>query len=378
LNPGTSTEISVHYLSPEPLALVGTLSGPAQACEQGKSRPCIGAVVALGTLQMGFEEHGPPLSEEAGLVQGEFAGYAPPARVNYGGAGYGSPEEILPLKAGRKSKSLHLLPACVSFLVPWILFLVIYAVTSFSLHYSSPFGCWLLVVIAMLVVCAGYGVTVQTYLKGKSPTWYAFLSTLMLIAVVLAACLGTANYLSNLRPYYDTSNLNRYDSVDPEITSGQQMMDAGQITFVKGVNPDVTKAMGFRDREMYCVTPITKGSNGNHSREYDFWAVGTNCCTGANSDFHCSEYDNKYAHSGLRVVDVEKQAFYRLAVQQAEAAYGIHAPHPIFVSWLQDPNAELDAYADEGMMYYLVGIFSHLAFQVVVVGLGLLVISKFA
>lgn len=328
---------------------------------------------------MGSEEHGPPLNEESGLVQGQYAGYTVPPPAYYGGAdpgGYYAADEIQPMKAKRKSKNLNLIPACVSLVVPWVLFLVIYAVTSFSLHYSAPSACWLIVVISVCLVCVGYGVTIQSYFHGKDPTWYAILSTLMLIAVVLAASLGTSNYMYNLRPYYDASNLNRYLAVDPRNTTGQQMMDAGQITFVRDATPDRSKAMGFRDRDMYCVTPITVPGDVPDSRIYDFWAVGTNCCTGAPNEFHCSEYDNKYAHSGLRVVDADKQAFYRLAVQQAESAYAITATHPIFVLWLQDPNAELDAHADEGMMYYLVGVFSHLAFQVVTVGLAIVAISK--
>lgn len=320
------------------------------------------------------------MNEESGLLPPltESANFGRP-----GGPGYGASDEIVsrqgtkqPLKKSSRPDS-YFLPACVSFLVPWILFIVVYAATSFSLHYNSPIGCWFIVFLGCAATVGGFYATFRAYSQGKNPTWYAFLSILMLIALILGVSLGSANYLFNLRTFYDTSNLNKYDSVDPRTTSGQQMMDAGQITFVSGAIPDLSKAMGFRDREMYCVTPVSIVADTNSTKMYDFWAVGTNCCTGAPDEFHCSEYDNKYAHSGLRVVDAEKQAFYRLAVQQAEAAYHIHAPHPIFLYWLQDPNAELDAYADEGMTYYLIGIFSHLAFQVVVVCVGTLTISRF-
>mmetsp|Transcript_42510 Transcript_42510/g.98536 ORF Transcript_42510/g.98536 Transcript_42510/m.98536 type:complete len:328 (+) Transcript_42510:85-1068(+) len=325
---------------------------------------------------MGFEEQASPFHEASGLVQ-EPAG---PEGAPEGG--YGAQDDIVFARANKptkpkQKKGLNIIPALLSLFVPWFLFVVVYAVTSFSLHYSSPFGCWIVVMICAALVIAGYAITALSALRGKDPTWYGFLSTLMFIAVVLGASLGTINFVSNLRPYYDSSNLNKYDNVDPGEYSGQQMMDAGQINFVKGVSPDRSKAMGFRDRDMYCVTPITKSAGvAPASGFYDFWAVGINCCSGAPHEFHCSEYDNKYAHSGLRLVDQDKQAFYRLAVQQAEAAYSISAPHPIFVHWLQDPNAELDAYADEGMMYYLIGIFSHLAFQVVAVGVGVVVIAR--
>lgn len=326
---------------------------------------------------MGFEERDPAPGEGTGLTQGEFV----EDTASYGGAGpegYGLQDEIVALKARRRNKGFPIIPACVSFFVPWVLFIVTYAVTSFSIHYTFPIACWFIVALGGLVVLGGFGITIQTSLQGRSATWYAFLSILALIAVVLGACLGTANHFQNLRPYYYTNNMNRYMDVDPRNTTGNQMMDAGQITFIPGVSPDRSKSMGFKTLDMYCVTPIMTGAGKEpESGYYDFWAVGTNCCSGASGDFHCSEYDNQYAHSGLRVVDPDRQAFYRLAVKQAEAAYGIHASHPVFLLWMQDPIAELDAYADEGMMYFLVGIFSHLAFQVVAVGLGIVAISKF-
>lgn len=318
-------------------------------------------------------------SEATPLVPGEISSYGPPGSI----PAYGAPDDdIVSHKAyglAKPRRGLNLVPACLSLLLPWILFLIIYAVTSFSVHYFAPFWCWFIVAIGALMVLACAAVTVYSAMKGRDPTWYGLLSTLMLIALVVAACLGTANFRQNIQPYYDSNNLNHYEDVDPGRVSAQQMMDAGQISFVNGVSPDVSKAMGFRSRHMYCVTPITRGAGTNPaSGVYDFWAVGTNCCTGAANDFHCNEYDNRYAHSGIRLADQEEQAFYRLAVQQAEAAYNIKAPHPIFLKWMQDPNAELNSYADDGMMYYFVGIFSHLGFQVVVVAGAVLVLSKLA
>mmetsp|Transcript_131327 Transcript_131327/g.366110 ORF Transcript_131327/g.366110 Transcript_131327/m.366110 type:complete len:328 (+) Transcript_131327:86-1069(+) len=326
---------------------------------------------------MNFQEYDPPVNEESGLADG----YGYPEPGGYGSAeAHGAADEIVPSKAGagkrRQRRSLGLIPPCTTLLVPWLLFVVVYAVTSFWLRYSAPFFCWFIVALGALLVIAFAAITVLSALRGKDPLWYGFLSVMLLIALVLGACLGTVNYTSNLRPYYDNSNMGRYEDVDPEAFSGQSMMDAGQIVFTRGARPDRTKAMGFRDRYMYCVTPITKSSGAAYDH-YDFWAVGINCCTGAPHDFHCSEYDNKYAHSGLRLVDQEKQAFYRLAVQQAEAAYSIKAPHPVFLHWLQDPKSELDAYADDGVMYYLAGIFAYLAFQVVIVGIGVLLIARF-
>merc|ERR1719161_3450528 len=118
-------------------------------------------------------------------------------------------------------------------------------------------------------------------------------------------------------------------------------------------------SMGFKNLQMYCVAPIVSGSRDDAKRisSYDFWAIGTNCCSGTQADFHCEGFNIRGASAGVRLMRDDHRAFYRLAVQQAEAAYNIRADHPLFFHWMQDPNAEVTAYMDEGYKYYLLGIF---------------------
>merc|ERR1719502_2180472 len=67
--------------------------------------------------------------------------------------------------------------------------------------------------------------------------------------------------------------------------------------------------------DLYCVAPIVKGNA--QLTSYDFWAVGVNCCSGAQSDFRCGEYTNPHSKSGLRLMKDDQRPFYRLAVQQS-------------------------------------------------------------
>merc|ERR1719408_1104993 len=132
--------------------------------------------------------------------------------------------------------------------------------------------------------------------------------------------------------------------------------------------------MGFKNLEIYCVAPIVAGKEVLPT--YDFWAVGVNCCSGNRADFHCGEFNNAHAGAGLRLMRDDQRSFYRLAVQQAEAAYNIRADHPLFFYWMQDPVAEVAAWMDEGYKWFLLGIFSHFLLQLVLVIIACLAFSK--
>lgn len=277
-------------------------------------------------------------------------------------------------------KRMNLVGICVSLFVPWVLFSILYAVISFEVHYKNAGLCYLLEALGLVVVlaCGGLAITaVQARWRGdaeREPTWFIFLFITALVAWILAIVAGDWNFWSNMQPYYDIMNLNTYPSVDPSKMRGQQLMDAGRIVFSEGAKLDLTKSMGFKNLDAYCVAPVTKGDA--PLATYDFWAVGLNCCSGNSADFHCGEFNNPKANSGLRLMSDGQRAFYRLAVQQAEAAYNIKSVHPLFFHWMQDPIAEMNSYQDDGLKYYLLGMFAMFAWQLFLTVIATIAFSK--
>lgn len=267
----------------------------------------------------------------------------------------------------RRHRRVNVAAICANIFVPWFLFCVLYSTMSFKTHYDSPSLAWLL-------VWAGFGVSVVVGILGwrakqrnLDASWYNFGAFAAFMAVSLAVVAGNMNYKYNMELFYSIETMNTYPNVNAAQAKGEQLMDAGRVYFTHDTGLDPRRAMGFKSSELFCVAPIVTGTGKLAS--YDFWAVGKNCCSGVSSDFRCGDWSNPNAHSGLRDVMDDERPFYRLAVQQAEAAYGIKATHPIFFHWTQDPIADTAVYRDTGLHYFLIGIFGHFAFNLLCVAI---------
>lgn len=278
------------------------------------------------------------------------------------------------------------MPACMTFFLPWFLFMALFAVMTFEIHYAMPVLCWALVFAGVLLAGAfgalGYRqMQKEANSHGRAeehpavePNWYMILFLASMIAVVAACVLGILNFWSNTQPFYDGSNHNRYYDVDPSGTKGQQLMDAGMISFKQGARLDLAKAYSFQNQDVYCVAPVTMGAT--QLATYDFWAVGLNCCPSnstVNADFRCGEYSNSEARQGLRLMRDDQRPFYRLAVQQAEAAYAIKSPHPLYFFWTSDAAADLNGFLVDGHKYYMYGVIGFFCLQFVLIVVALAV-----
>jgi hypothetical protein len=280
---------------------------------------------------------------------------------------------------------MNIVAIAISLFAPWLLFNTIFAVMTFSIHYLQPLFAYAVVGFGFLVVIvsgvlAFHAVRMRALNDPRSePTWYIFTFGSCVIAWTLSLVGGDINFYHNMQPFYDIMNLNTYPSVDPSRMRGQQLMDAGRIVFTDDARLDIKKSMGFKNLDIYCVAPITVGNqNVSHMplATYDFWAVGVNCCSGDGADFNCGDFNNPRAHSGLRLMRDDQRAYFRLAVQQAEAAYNLKGDHPLFFYWMQDPMLAVANYQDEGFKWYLVGMLSHFLFQLFMVTGAVLAFSK--
>jgi len=301
----------------------------------------------------------------------------------YGGFGGNGVNEAFFVR--RQRQRMNLVAVCQCLFVPWITFCLVYATVSFNLHYRLPWLCWFIVgAFSCVVVALGLAAFVSVRAKmrndeSREPTWFVFLFVTMAIAVIVGAVLGNLNFWSFMQRYYDYTNLNDYKNVNVATMKGAQLMDGARVSFDEGTVLDLRKSMGFKNLATYCVAPITTTSANDVRAElanYDFWAVGTDCCSGDMTDFHCGEYNNPKARGGLRLLQDDERAFYRLAVQQAEALYHVKANHPLFFYWVEDPTTEMEGWRAESYKYFFLGMLVHFCWQLLCVVLGIWGFSK--
>lgn len=280
--------------------------------------------------------------------------------------------------ASNKRPALIVLGVCV--FLPWLLFASTYWVRSFELRYAAErhaetyntvdFVDDVLVYCLLLPVIVSAIITFGLVRDGKSRDPLVMLTPTGILAWSLAFYFGDRNYQARMRPYYEISDLNVYPSVDPARYEGSQLMDAGMIQFTPGSRLWLERSVGFMNEDVHCVAPIHR-PNSNQTT-FDFWAVGVNCCSAHRPDFRCGEYTNPRARWGLRMMNDNSEGQdetenFRLAVKEAEAAYGLRAPHPVFLYWLEDPMTEVDATQESGYKVFLTWVFCYFSVQLFLV-----------
>lgn len=287
-----------------------------------------------------------------------------PDTMNYSGT------ILLPGKRHR----FNVVAIVLNVFLPWLLFCVVYAGMSLAYHYAHPVSVWGLplfgIICSLLLLYAG----ASQRIRGRDPSWYHFAAMACGFGTICATAFGNANFQYNMKPYLDISYLRTVASVNPSSVVGQQMMDVGVANFADGAGINTRMSMSFKSDDTYCVAPIV--NDGEPTKVYDFWAVGINCCSDVAADFRCGEWQSPQARSGLRLMRMEQRPYFRLAVQQAEAAFGIQAPHPVFFTWLSDPENEINRWREDVIKTYIQGIVLYFVFNLFCVFCAMIGFSK--
>lgn len=264
---------------------------------------------------------------------------------------------------------------------PWFVFVVVLYARAMGIRYFYPWLSLALALYFLAMVCVAGVMTYSAARDAKNGNPYVLGLIFILCAAGFFAAwsFGQSIYVKFTQPYYDVNNLNAYPSVDPVNSLGNQYMDAGIIDFKAEATLDLARSIGFRDSSVYCVAPITMPDA--TTTHLDFWAVGINCCGNGQgpSPFKCGEYNIPGVHGGLRLLSDEQRSFYRLAVKEAEASFGLVADHPVFVHWMADPSGEAEAYQRDAISLYMSGVFISLAvtvFAAIFVGMFVQCTSK--
>lgn len=264
---------------------------------------------------------------------------------------------------------------CLAVMLPVLLFTGNFAAMSFHLFYQHPTISIFIVFSAFLFMLAlgalSFHAIVNERKQGQD-SWRVFIILTGFLACILGTSLGYLNFTWNTTRYYDYISLRRVVDVDPGEFSGQQVLDAGEVDFKMGAHIDRNLNMVYYKKTGWCVAPIVSG-DGAPMASYDFWAVGTDCCSGTRGDFTCgfvwTSWHNAGTNpSGLRILEDEDIAGYKLAVEQAMSAYNIQAKRPIFLNMVKKPYMLIKEHWIKAMRFMLISVIGFLLLQMGLAG----------
>lgn len=275
-------------------------------------------------------------------------------------------QDRLPLR-----RRINLLAFAIAVLVPWAIFTGLCAAISFSVYDTRPLCIWFLfsccLLIAVLLGLRAYMLHRKRYeleaAQLDQKTWYIFLAATVLIATLGGLTFGLVNWQGNLSPHKQYASLSNYTDVDPTSSTGRQYLDAGAVEFKLGTHLEYDYGIGFKDWSVYCVAPIVYGDLPLAS--YDFWAVGVDCCNGHAGDFACGVKVDRLTESfgGLRLMNDQERVYYRVAIQMAEAQFGLRTTHPLFFTWTQEPMQQVSQLWWTGIWFFVASSVAFLALQ---------------
>mmetsp|Transcript_70452 Transcript_70452/g.139788 ORF Transcript_70452/g.139788 Transcript_70452/m.139788 type:complete len:341 (+) Transcript_70452:72-1094(+) len=265
-----------------------------------------------------------------------------------------SPSEAHPLITDRFQRSrgvfspghrmrMNIVPVFLNAMVPVGVFVFCCAMTSIGgLMYTRPL--FVKCCIALVGLCWLLSVAIAIWARWHEPdpSWFTYSAMSVGVAFLLGTFAGYTIFTYHTKPYFQLRDLKVSHGIDASRNAGMEVNDAGILHFRPGSHVDYSISWHFKSRSLYCVAPIISNtSQVPFGQTYDFWAVGKDCCSMTAADFRCGSWGHQGSTmGGIRVVDEDDAAMYRLAVKQTASLYNIMAPLPIFVEWSVNPELE--------------------------------------
>lgn len=252
----------------------------------------------------------------------------------------------------RRQLSAHSI--ALALFIPFAFFMGTFNLLSGEIYYNHPHDAMLILGLAFVVDLVIGAFALQAHRKWQKTgegSWFTFIFLTILLALGLGQFLGYLNFRVNTRRYYDYMSLRRVIDVDPTHVQGQGELDAGTIDFTAGTHVDRSFSMAYHKQRTWCVAPIVSGKD--PLANYDFWAVGMDCCSTKPGDFSCgpnyvqrSENGMAIQPKGLRVLEDSELQGYKLAVDMAAAQYDIQSRRPIFLYLMEKPYEAIKEFSD--------------------------------
>jgi hypothetical protein len=204
--------------------------------------------------------------------------------------------------------------------------------------YIVQWTCYALALIIYL-----YALTVRV---NVNRVWLYFIAAAVLFMTLLGGVYGDENY-GRMRYFYAFQSMAAYVNINPSLDSGMSYSDAGEVYFKEGSRVDLTRAVAFKNSDVFCAAPIVLEVDKEiiEAKSQDWWAVGVNCCKPNGAAFTCGQSTNYLARSGMRLLEQYDLPYYQFAVHQFSKKYDLPAENPLFFNWVVDPLAE------NGMLY---------------------------
>jgi len=256
---------------------------------------------------------------------------------------------------------MNVVPMFLGVFIPWGTYIFCCGLTSFSLNYSNPSLVRGLLALVFAVWVGAILAAVWARHRNPDPTWVTYLALVVGIAAIAGTMCGEVSFSTLSGHYYRIRDLKVVSDVDASFTPGKNLLDAGIVHFAPGNHFDDLRTWHFKYGSTWCVAPLVTNRTAPLAGSYDFWIVGKDCCSHEASDFRCGAWYSARAPTGVRVVDDDDLAMYRLAVQQAQSLYDITAANPVFLTWHDDPEAEVSSWSMRAYKRYLEQVWFALA-----------------